>query len=251
MRLCAVERHHPPAVRACRGLRNRGVEGMKKRDIVDRVAGEAGITKQAAEAAVGSVLRVHRRGGRTRRRRHHRGLRQARADRAAGARRQKPAHRRAHRHRPVVRGVVQGRQGTQGRAELMPAEPPTGRRFINDFQRGVRRRETAKRFRAADVRRACPRWSERTYSNFLSKHRVGSGQVNLRNSAYRVMFFPGSVGSFMWPETWGPITRVRSRRLECQQDSDLARARCGKDILQFSAKYNECSNCRMDSPYRC
>ena len=29
---------------------------MKKRDIVDRVAGEAGITKQAAEAAVGAVF---------------------------------------------------------------------------------------------------------------------------------------------------------------------------------------------------
>ena len=29
---------------------------MKKRDIVERVAGEAGITKQAAEAAVGGVF---------------------------------------------------------------------------------------------------------------------------------------------------------------------------------------------------
>ena len=29
---------------------------MKKRDIVDRVAGEAGITKQAAEAAVGGAF---------------------------------------------------------------------------------------------------------------------------------------------------------------------------------------------------
>ena len=29
---------------------------MKKRDIVDRVAGEAGIAKQAAEAAVGAVF---------------------------------------------------------------------------------------------------------------------------------------------------------------------------------------------------
>ena len=33
----------------------------------------------------------------------------------------KSAHRRAHRHRPVVRGVVQGRQGAQGRAELTAA----------------------------------------------------------------------------------------------------------------------------------
>ena len=29
---------------------------MRKRDIVDRVAGEAGMTKQAAEAAVGAVF---------------------------------------------------------------------------------------------------------------------------------------------------------------------------------------------------
>ena len=29
---------------------------MKKRDVVERVAGEAGITKQAAEAAVGAVF---------------------------------------------------------------------------------------------------------------------------------------------------------------------------------------------------
>ena len=29
---------------------------MKKRDLVERVAGEAGITKQAAEAAVGAVF---------------------------------------------------------------------------------------------------------------------------------------------------------------------------------------------------
>ena len=37
-------------------MRNQGVQGLKKRDIVERVAGEAGITKQAAEAAVGAVF---------------------------------------------------------------------------------------------------------------------------------------------------------------------------------------------------
>ncbi len=54
----------------------------------------------------------------------------------------------------------------------MPAEPPTGRRFINDIRRAVRAGELRKRFRAADVRRACPGWSQKTYSNFLPKHRV-------------------------------------------------------------------------------
>ena len=37
-------------------MRNSGIKGIKKRDIVDRVAGEPGITKQAPEAAVGGVF---------------------------------------------------------------------------------------------------------------------------------------------------------------------------------------------------
>lgn len=56
----------------------------------------------------------------------------------------------------------------------MPAETPTGRRFISDIRRTVRAGKLRKRFRAADVRRACLGWSERTYSNFLPKHRVGN-----------------------------------------------------------------------------
>ena len=56
----------------------------------------------------------------------------------------------------------------------MPAEPSTGRRFINDVRRAVRAGKLRKRFRAADVRGVCPGWSERTYSNFLPKHRVGN-----------------------------------------------------------------------------
>ena len=31
-----------------------------------------------------------------------------------------------------------------------------------------------KRFGAANVKRACPGWSHRTYSSFLPKHRVGN-----------------------------------------------------------------------------
>ena len=56
----------------------------------------------------------------------------------------------------------------------MPAGPPTGRRFISDIRRAVRAGNLGKRFRAVDVRRACPGWSRRTYSNFLPKHRVGN-----------------------------------------------------------------------------
>ena len=56
----------------------------------------------------------------------------------------------------------------------MAGEPPTGRRFINYIRRAERARKLGKRFRAADVKRACPGWNERTYSNFLPKHRVGN-----------------------------------------------------------------------------
>lgn len=94
---------------------------MNKRDIVDRVAGEAGIARTAAEAAVGAVFasmaEALARGedvavtgfGRF-----------ARKDRPARV--QDLADRRAHRHRPLVRGVVQGRQVTEGRAEPIANE---------------------------------------------------------------------------------------------------------------------------------
>ncbi len=42
--------------RAGHVLQDRGSEGMTKRDIAERVAGEAGMSKQAAEAAVGAVF---------------------------------------------------------------------------------------------------------------------------------------------------------------------------------------------------
>ena len=60
----------------------------------------------------------------------------------------------------------------------MPAGPPTGRRFINEIRRAVRGGKLRKRFRSADVRTACPGWGERTYSNFLPKHRVGNPGSN-------------------------------------------------------------------------
>ncbi len=45
---------------------------------------------------------------------------------------------------------------------------------IVDICRARSRGRLPERFRAADVRKACPGWAERTYTNFLSKHRVGN-----------------------------------------------------------------------------
>ena len=101
---------------------------MKRADIVAHVASEGAMTKQAAETAVGAVFasisEALARGedvtvtgfGRF-----------ARIDRPAREGRN-PRTGRAHRHRAVVRGVVQGRQGAEGRAELTTAgRQPAGR----------------------------------------------------------------------------------------------------------------------------
>jgi hypothetical protein len=47
-------------------------------------------------------------------------------------------------------------------------------RLVNDIRRAVARGDLPRSFRAADVRRACPGWADRTYGVFLPKHR----QVN-------------------------------------------------------------------------
>ena len=57
---------------------------------------------------------------------------------------------------------------------MKSAELPTGRRFVNDIRRAVRAGKLSKKFRAADVRRACAGWSPKAYSNVLPKHRVGN-----------------------------------------------------------------------------
>ena len=44
--------------------------------------------------------------------------------------------------------------------------------FVEDIRQAIRRGTLAKRFRGADVRKACPGWSDRTYTNFLPKHRL-------------------------------------------------------------------------------
>ena len=47
-------------------------------------------------------------------------------------------------------------------------------RLVEDIRQAIRRGTLAKRFRGADVRKACPGRSHRTYTNFLPKHRLGN-----------------------------------------------------------------------------
>ncbi len=47
-------------------------------------------------------------------------------------------------------------------------------RFIEDVRRAVGDGRIPVRFRADDVRRACPGWADHTYGVFLPKHRQGN-----------------------------------------------------------------------------
>lgn len=47
-------------------------------------------------------------------------------------------------------------------------------RFVSDIRRARTAGTLPQRFRAEDVRQACPGWAERTYGVFLPKHRVGN-----------------------------------------------------------------------------
>jgi hypothetical protein len=47
-------------------------------------------------------------------------------------------------------------------------------RFMSDVRAAHRSGRLPARFRAADVRAACPGWAEWTYHNFLPKHRLGN-----------------------------------------------------------------------------
>lgn len=47
-------------------------------------------------------------------------------------------------------------------------------RFVDDIRRARRQGDLRGKFRSADVRRACPGWANRTYTNFLPKHRRGN-----------------------------------------------------------------------------
>ena len=46
--------------------------------------------------------------------------------------------------------------------------------FVEDIRKAIRRGMLDQQFRGADVRMACPGWSDRTYTNFLPKHRLGN-----------------------------------------------------------------------------
>ena len=47
-------------------------------------------------------------------------------------------------------------------------------RFVENIQRARRQGRLPYRFRAEDLKAACPGWADRTYKVFLSKHRVGN-----------------------------------------------------------------------------
>ncbi len=46
--------------------------------------------------------------------------------------------------------------------------------FATQIYAAVRDRRLKEPFGPDDVKRACPGWAERTYTNFLSKHAVGN-----------------------------------------------------------------------------
>ncbi len=56
----------------------------------------------------------------------------------------------------------------------MTDPPDRGRRFITQIRKARHSGKLPERFRAADVRDACPGWAKSTYSVFLPKHRLGN-----------------------------------------------------------------------------
>jgi hypothetical protein len=47
-------------------------------------------------------------------------------------------------------------------------------RFVDDIRQASRDGRLGARFRATDLRTACPGWADKTYHVFLSKHRRGN-----------------------------------------------------------------------------
>ena len=47
-------------------------------------------------------------------------------------------------------------------------------KFMRDIRGAAKEGRLQARFRADDLRRACPGWAHQTYSAFLPKHRVGN-----------------------------------------------------------------------------
>jgi len=70
----------------------------------------------------------------------------------------------------VLFGVVRGVESTGSASPTLV----TVSRFVSDIRKPVREGRLPKRFRANDVRRACPGWADHTYGVFLPKHRKGN-----------------------------------------------------------------------------
>jgi hypothetical protein len=71
-------------------------------------------------------------------------------------------------------GVVMRPQGTRSASVSLASwtgEDSWVSRFVGEIRRARAEGRLGERFRAADVRRACPGWASRTYSVFLPKHR--------------------------------------------------------------------------------
>lgn len=47
-------------------------------------------------------------------------------------------------------------------------------RFVKDIRMALQTGKLANRFRADDVRKACPGWANNTYGVFLPKHCIGN-----------------------------------------------------------------------------
>ena len=47
-------------------------------------------------------------------------------------------------------------------------------RFVEDIRRARGKGQLPERFRASDLKEACPGWADPTYSVFLPKHRLGN-----------------------------------------------------------------------------
>ena len=92
--------------------------GMRKSDIVKRIASEAFVTRLAAETAVDILVLGNRRCLGARRENDDSRVRHVRCDESSGTKRKKPGHRRMHRDTGFRVGVTPGVQSSKGSGEL-------------------------------------------------------------------------------------------------------------------------------------
>ncbi|TYK44563.1 hypothetical protein [Actinomadura decatromicini] len=79
----------------------------------------------------------------------------------------------------TVKRILRDRKARPSDALRRDSDPNSGRgrrmsRMVAEIVRAREDGRLPERFRAADVREACPGWAENTYSTVLSDHRVGN-----------------------------------------------------------------------------